>query len=261
MVNAISVNSVQKGFDPRDFSLVAFGGGGPLYGADIARELSIPRVIVPLASRHHLRDGAAGLRPQVRDPADGDGRGRRRPTRPRSRPSSRRWRPRAAQRSTSDGIAEGGPRVPALADCRYIGQAYELLVPLPPGPLDAAAHRARGRGVRGRPTSASTSTASEEPGADRAPALLRDRADADVSAERLERGQRRGRRTRRWSTAARCCSPTARSTRAHDTPFYDRSGLRAGNVIAGPAIDRAARLHHRHARRAAPRACSPTARS
>ena len=41
MVNAISVNSVQKGFDPRDFSLVAFGGGGPLYGADIARELSI----------------------------------------------------------------------------------------------------------------------------------------------------------------------------------------------------------------------------
>ncbi len=47
MVDAISVNSVQKGFDPRDFSLVAFGGGGPLYGVEIARELSIPRVIVP----------------------------------------------------------------------------------------------------------------------------------------------------------------------------------------------------------------------
>ena len=69
MVNAISINSVQKGFDPRDFSLVAFGGGGPLYGVDIARELSIPRVIVPLHPGHHLGDGAARLRSQVRDPA------------------------------------------------------------------------------------------------------------------------------------------------------------------------------------------------
>ena len=80
MVNAISINSVQKGFDPRDFSLVAFGGGGPLYGVDIARELSIPRVIVPAAPGDHLGDGPAGVRPEVRDAADRDGdlvRGRR----------------------------------------------------------------------------------------------------------------------------------------------------------------------------------------
>ena len=73
MVNAISINSVQKGFDPRDFSLVAFGGGGPLYGVDIARELSIPRVIVPPAPGDHVGNGAAGLGPEVRDAADRDG--------------------------------------------------------------------------------------------------------------------------------------------------------------------------------------------
>ena len=67
MVNAISINSVQQGFDPRDFSLVAFGGGGPLYGVDIARELSDPARDRPAPSRHHLSDGAAGLRPEVRD--------------------------------------------------------------------------------------------------------------------------------------------------------------------------------------------------
>ena len=59
MVNAISINSVQRGFDPRDFSLVAFGGGGPLYGVDIARELSIPRVIVPLIPASPRRWGCS----------------------------------------------------------------------------------------------------------------------------------------------------------------------------------------------------------
>ena len=36
-----------RGFDPRDFSLVAFGGAGPLHAAEIAREVGVPRVIVP----------------------------------------------------------------------------------------------------------------------------------------------------------------------------------------------------------------------
>jgi len=47
MANAIRSRTVQKGLDPRDFSLVAFGGAGPLHGAELARELSIPTVIVP----------------------------------------------------------------------------------------------------------------------------------------------------------------------------------------------------------------------
>jgi N-methylhydantoinase A len=38
---------VRRGYDPRDFVLVCFGGAGPLHGAELARELSIPAVLVP----------------------------------------------------------------------------------------------------------------------------------------------------------------------------------------------------------------------
>ncbi|MEQ9639160.1 MAG: hydantoinase/oxoprolinase family protein [Alphaproteobacteria bacterium] len=47
MANAIRSRTVQKGIDPRDYTLVAFGGAGPLHGAEVAQVLSIPEVIVP----------------------------------------------------------------------------------------------------------------------------------------------------------------------------------------------------------------------
>jgi N-methylhydantoinase A len=47
MANAVKLISVGRGFDPRDFALVVFGGAGPLHGADLARDLDIPVVIFP----------------------------------------------------------------------------------------------------------------------------------------------------------------------------------------------------------------------
>ncbi len=47
MADAIRLVSIMKGYDPRDFALVAFGGAGPLHGAALAKDLSIPTVIVP----------------------------------------------------------------------------------------------------------------------------------------------------------------------------------------------------------------------
>ena len=44
--------SVEKGYDPREFVLVASGGAGPLHAVEIARELKIPKVIVPLLPAH-----------------------------------------------------------------------------------------------------------------------------------------------------------------------------------------------------------------
>jgi N-methylhydantoinase A len=49
MIEALRLVSVQRGFDPREFSLVAFGGAGPLHANAIARELAIPEVIIPLS--------------------------------------------------------------------------------------------------------------------------------------------------------------------------------------------------------------------
>jgi N-methylhydantoinase A len=47
MVKAIRLVTVERGFDPREFSLVAFGGAGPLHAVDLALELQMPEVIVP----------------------------------------------------------------------------------------------------------------------------------------------------------------------------------------------------------------------
>ena len=47
MAKAIRVISVEKGYDPRDFTLVAFGGGGPVHACSLARALRVPRVLVP----------------------------------------------------------------------------------------------------------------------------------------------------------------------------------------------------------------------
>ncbi len=47
MVRGISVNSTQKGYDVREFSLLAFGGAGPLHAVELAQELGMRRVIVP----------------------------------------------------------------------------------------------------------------------------------------------------------------------------------------------------------------------
>ncbi len=47
MSDALRLISLQRGYDPRDFALVAFGGAGPLHAADLAREVNIPTIIVP----------------------------------------------------------------------------------------------------------------------------------------------------------------------------------------------------------------------
>ena len=47
MAGALRMVSLSRGHDPRDFALFAFGGAGPLHAAELARELGIPRVIVP----------------------------------------------------------------------------------------------------------------------------------------------------------------------------------------------------------------------
>jgi len=48
MVNALKLISVNRGYDPRDFSLVVIGGGGPMHAAYLADELQVPEIIVPM---------------------------------------------------------------------------------------------------------------------------------------------------------------------------------------------------------------------
>ncbi len=48
MINALKLVSIQRGHDPRDFAMVVGGGGGPMHGAALGRELGVKEVIVPL---------------------------------------------------------------------------------------------------------------------------------------------------------------------------------------------------------------------
>jgi N-methylhydantoinase A len=50
MTNALRLVSTNKGFDPREFALMAFGGGGPMHAIALAEELRVPKVIVPVNS-------------------------------------------------------------------------------------------------------------------------------------------------------------------------------------------------------------------
>ena len=47
IVRGIRVVSIERGHDPRDFALVPFGGAGPMHGTPVARELGIPRLVIP----------------------------------------------------------------------------------------------------------------------------------------------------------------------------------------------------------------------
>jgi N-methylhydantoinase A len=113
MLRALRVVSVERGHDPRDFALVAFGGAGPLHACALAEELGIEAVLVP---------EAAGVLSALGLVASDERRDH----------VVSHVRPLAEVRVLP---SEGE------ADLRYRGQSFELTVPLQPD-LDAAFHRA-----------------------------------------------------------------------------------------------------------------------
>jgi N-methylhydantoinase A len=137
MAAALRIVSVERGHDPREFTLVAFGGAGPVHAARLAQELSIPQVIVPpipggfsalgLVASDIRRDYVKTFYARL-DGAD--------PAR-----MEALYEAMASEARTM--LAESG--VPAArweiaraADCRYGRQAYELTVPVMSGPIARA---------------------------------------------------------------------------------------------------------------------------
>ncbi len=129
MAGAIRVISVERGFDPRDFSLVSFGGAGSMHAAALARDLGIPRVIVPFAAgilsalgmllADIVRDysqtllvAATALQPEVLET------------------EFRKLEARALEDFALDGLDAADLRYERSVELRYIGQGYELEVPM-----------------------------------------------------------------------------------------------------------------------------------
>ena len=138
MANAIRSRTVQKGIDPRGFALVAMGGAGPLHGAEVAAMLSIPEVIVPpwpgITSAVGLL--VTDLKyDAVRTLFQTSGRfdlGR-------ITADLALMQAELAARFAVDHIPRADVTYARIGDLRYVGQGYELKVPLPDGPLDAGA--------------------------------------------------------------------------------------------------------------------------
>jgi N-methylhydantoinase A len=142
MTNALRLVSTNKGYDPREFALMAFGGGGPMHAVALAEELKVPKVIVPVNSsvfsawgmlltdlrrdyvHTHLvpltQHSAAEVLRQFRD-----------------------MESQAAANVSQDGISLNGVTLACeyLADMRYQGQEHTVKVPvaIQDGRLDAAA--------------------------------------------------------------------------------------------------------------------------
>ncbi len=235
MTEAISLHSVRKGYDPRDFSLIAEGGAGPLFAWQIADQLGIPRVIVP---GHPGITSAVGLlttdiRYEVpttvwTSSADPD-------VELISEQMERLSREASAQLE-ADGVAAEDIRLERSADCRYVGQGYELRVSAPDGPIDdvwvkataEAFHEAHGRTYSQRFD-------------DKPVQLINIRvtgvgAVPHVRIAEIEKGSADASAAVKTTTQALFWKDETAKPEWIETPVYERSLLLAGNKFAGPAI-------------------------
>lgn len=137
MANAIRSRTVQKGIDPRGYALVAFGGAGPLHGAEVARELGIGEVIVPphpgITSAMGLLTSdikVDALRTAFQASTALD--------LPRIGDDFAAMEAEIAARFAADDIEPAATRTTRAADMRYAGQGYELRVAIDTGPVDDA---------------------------------------------------------------------------------------------------------------------------
>ena len=130
MARALRVISVERGFDPADFALVAFGGAGPLHACDLAAELGIPQVLIPpspgvlsaagMLQAPVVKDAEQGLVLRIEPGATG-----RDAT---LEATFERLEAQARAALRADGYARC--RVERSADLRYAGQSHEIATPL-----------------------------------------------------------------------------------------------------------------------------------
>ncbi len=137
MAGAIRMVSIARGHDPRDFALFAFGGAGPLHASALARELGLPKVLVPARPgiTNALGCVVADLRHDFVNTAN----------QPVASLDERRIAEiLAAQRAEGEALIAGEAvrpqsiRVTHSADMQFVGQTHILNVPLPSGRVSRA---------------------------------------------------------------------------------------------------------------------------
>jgi N-methylhydantoinase A len=137
MTRAVKAVSTYRGRDPREFTLCAFGGNGPVVGAAIAQELEISRVIIPpspgLFSAAGLIHSDSEYQFSKSVP-----RGARTPSKSELEALYDELENQVRAMVTDDGADGDAMTVVRLADLRYAGQAFELTVPVEGDAADPA---------------------------------------------------------------------------------------------------------------------------
>jgi N-methylhydantoinase A len=231
MARAIRVISVQRGHDPRDYTLIAFGGAGPLHAARLARELDIGRVLVPrnpgilcamglLLTDLRVDFAATRLLPLTADAVPEIGR------------ACAALESQAQAWFAREGIGAEARRLARTVDMRYAGQNYELPVALPEGPIGtgvidrlaggfAQAHeRMYGFVAEGEPVQLVTFRVQATGRVRKATLTPEPLAGSDATDAIRERREV-------WmpeKNASVAC------------PVYERDGLKPGNRLIGPAV-------------------------
>ena len=233
MVQSIEENSVRKGYDPRDFALVAEGGAGPLFAAQIALEVGTPSVVVPnypgvtaalglLATDMVYEYGSTVYERLSRVDAGS------------LQAAFEELEQQARAQLDEDGVAAEQILVQRVADCRYLGQGYELRVDVGSGAIDDAwVEKVRGdfHDIHEREYSRRFEESDIEIPNVRVrgiglmpPLKVPEVEHGDESPDEALRYERDA-----WFRVGG-------SLEQVPTRFYDRTALKAGNRLEGPAI-------------------------
>src|SRR5215469_5071372 len=226
MERAIRVVSIERGHDPRDFTLVAFGGAGAMHACELALGLGIPRVLVPalpgalsalgILASEVVKDYSRTVLWRTSDKL---------PVSDLER-EFRRLQALAARDIRAEGWS-GKARHERRVDLRYFGQGYEISLPLESNLLRNfhAAHEKRYGYSHGKRdveiVTLRLRAILPSPGGKWSPGAVQkaqERPPAQLRAWKVERQ-----------------SVSFGGTRG-PTPIYDRDQLPAGKIVSGPAI-------------------------
>lgn len=229
MAGAIRMVSVSRGHDPRDFALFAFGGAGPLHATALARELGLPRVLVParpgitnalgcvVADLRHDFVNTINMPVGALDET-------------KLREVLERHRDEGEALIAKEAVKPDAIRVTHSADMQFVGQTHIINVPLPSSSVSREtlqelfdkAYFARFKvelpEIRANLVNLNTSVTGVRPQID-----LSKLIDPAGRAATLEEARREIR-------------PVWYGGRWHDTPVYAREKLPLDAVIEGPAI-------------------------
>ena len=223
MAGAVREVSVHRGFDPREFPLLGFGGAGPMHVFLVAEELAIPRVLIPRYPGHLSALGQLladlrrdfvrvwGGRLAALDIGD-------------FRTQAEAMRRDAGALLSDDGFGPDRHAHDFSVDMRYVGQSYTLAVPCDPGTVALADLRAA-FGARHERTFGHDDTASD---AEIVNIRLVSRGLADKPALSFSPEREGDPLIER--------RPVWFDDGLVDCPVYDRAAMPAGHALDGPAI-------------------------